>query len=233
MKTIAVMQPYLFPYLGYFQLMQAVDEFVFFDDVNYINKGWVNRNRILLQGKEHLFSLPLTKASQNRKINEIAVNIDDKWRTKFLRSIEAGYKKAPQFELVIPMLERILNKQSTNLADFIASSFDQINAHLGLRTPLVVASQQYPSSGLKGADRIVEICSLAEAKIYINPIGGRGLYSGDRFMESGLQLRFIAALPWKYGQRGIDFVPNLSIIDVLMNVSPKGMQEGLLQYELI
>jgi hypothetical protein len=233
MKTIAVMQPYLFPYIGYFQLMHAVDEFVFFDNVNFVNKGWINRNRILLQGKEHLFSLPLTKASQNRNINEIAVSVDDKWRAKFMRSIEAGYKKAPQFERVNPLLEKILNKKSENLADFIARSFEQINAYLGLRTPLVNASRQYPSTSLKGPDRIIEICNLAEANVYVNAIGGRELYSKERFLDSGVQLRFISTLPWKYGQQGADFVPNLSIIDVLMNSSPLEVQEGLLSYELI
>ena len=233
MKNLAVMQPYLFPYLGYFQLMQAVDEFVFFDDVNFINKSWINRNRILLQGKEHLFSLPLTKASQNRKINEITVSFDNKWRTKFMRSLEAGYKKAPQFEQANPLLEHIINNESDNLADFIARSFEQINTYLGLRTPLVAASKRYPSSGLKGSDRILEICNLAEANVYVNAIGGRDLYSKERFLESGVQLKFISTLPWKYGQQGADFVPNLSIIDVLMNSSPQEVQEGLLSYELI
>jgi hypothetical protein len=232
MKSIAVMQPYLFPYLGYFQLMQAVDEFVFFDDANYIKRGWVNRNRILLQGNEHRFSLPLIKASQNKKINEIAVNIDDRWRSKFMRSVEAGYKKAPQFELVAPMLEQILYTESENLAHFIARSFERINAYLELATPLVSASKQFQISGLKGPEKIIEICKLADAKIYVNPVGGSELYCKRHFLESGLHLKFLTTLPWKYKQRSTEFIANLSIIDVLMNVPTQEVHKGILNHEL-
>ena len=112
------MQPYIFPYLGYWQLMKAVDTFVVFDDVNFIKKGWIHRNNILVSGQKHMFTLPLQKASQNKKINEIDLSESENWREKILRSIFMAYKKAPMFDSVYALLERIIGNQEKNLASF-------------------------------------------------------------------------------------------------------------------
>ncbi|MDR6194877.1 WbqC family protein [Siphonobacter sp. SORGH_AS_0500] len=100
--TLAIMQPYLFPYIGYFQLLNAVDKFVIYDDVAFINRGWINRNSILNNGKAQLFTVPLKEASQNKLIHEISIDTDQKWRDKLLKTIQQNYKKAPHFAAVFP-----------------------------------------------------------------------------------------------------------------------------------
>ncbi|HEY0111260.1 MAG TPA: WbqC family protein, partial [Fibrella sp.] len=126
--TLAIMQPYVLPYIGYIQLMNTVDTFVFYDDVAFINRGWVNRNRLLVNGKEYLFTIPLKEASQNKTIREIELANDPKWRGKLLKTIEQSYRKAPQYTVVMPMTERIINFQAENrsavsVADYIFHSF--------------------------------------------------------------------------------------------------------------
>ena len=114
--TIAIMQPYLFPYIGYFQLIHAVDRFIIYDDVCYINKGWINRNNILLNGAAHLFTIPLQDASQNKRICDIPLSADTKWRTKLLRLIDSAYHKAPCFGKAYPLIENLIQKQYDSIA---------------------------------------------------------------------------------------------------------------------
>ena len=102
---IAIMQPYFFPYLGYWQLMNIVDKFVIYDDVNYIKRGWINRNRILVEGKPFYIHVPVMKASQNKIINEMEVFVDSSLRKKELKTIELAYKKAPFFDSVYPLIK--------------------------------------------------------------------------------------------------------------------------------
>lgn len=102
------MQPYLFPYLGYFQLIQAVDKFILLDDVNFIKRGWVNRNRILVNGKDHLFSLPLQRASQFKKINDLKLADYPGWRNRFFKTLTHAYRQASQYEPVMKMLHQAL-----------------------------------------------------------------------------------------------------------------------------
>src|ERR1039458_5451183 len=168
---IAIMQPYFLPYIGYFQLMNAVDKFVVLDDVNYINKGWINRNNILVNGKANLFAIPLKEASQNKLINEISVVDEAKWRTKLLKTIELSYKKAPFFAIVYPMIEEIINSGNSKISDLNYYSLVRINNYLDLNTEIVSTSSIYKNSDLKAEKRIIDICLKEHASIYINPIG--------------------------------------------------------------
>ena len=120
--NLAVMQPYIFPYLGYYQLVNAVDTFVFFDDVNFINKGWINRNNILQQNQALRFTIPLMKASQNRLINEIELSDYGKWRGDFLKTIEMNYKKASHFTLIYEWLNSFLGKDYKMIGELAAES---------------------------------------------------------------------------------------------------------------
>ena len=233
------MQPYVLPYIGYIQLMNTVDTFVFYDDVAFINRGWVNRNRLLVNGKEYLFTIPLKEASQNKTIREIELANDPKWRGKLLKTIEQSYRKAPQYTVVMPMTERIINFQAENrsdvsVADYIFHSFTELTAYLGITSRLVASSTIYGNGQLKAQERIVDICRQEGAERYINPIGGTELYSQTAFNPIGCELRFIQPRRITYPQTGSsEFVPWLSILDLLMNLNAEEIRPLLTQFDLI
>jgi len=237
--TLAIMQPYVLPYIGYIQLMNTVDTFVFYDDVAFINRGWVNRNRLLVNGKDYLFTIPLKEASQNKPIREIALANDPKWRGKLLKTIEQSYRKAPQYTTVMPITERIVNFQAgsqsdVSIADYIFHSFTELTAYLGITTRLVASSTVYGNGQLKAQERIVDICRQEGAERYINPIGGTELYSQLAFDPIGCELRFIQPQRITYPQFGAsEFVPWLSVLDVLMNVNAESIRPLLTQFDLI
>lgn len=230
---LAIMQPYIFPYIGYFQLIKAVDKFVIYDDVNFINRGWINRNRILVNGKDSLFTIPLKEASQNKLINEIEVNWDDAWKSKWLKTLEQSYKKAPYFQQVRPIIEQTLEQEKTIFSEIIVENLKLINAYLGITTEIISSSSIYQNTELKAQTRIVDICLQEKANHYINPIGGLELYQKEVFEEQGMQLNFIKSKPVQYPQLKNDFVPWLSIIDVLMFNSVEQIQTFLDSYELV
>ena len=227
------MQPYFFPYIGYFQLLNAVDKFILFDDVSFINRGWINRNRILLNKEPFLFSVPLDNASQNRTIKEIKVSNDRRWRNKFLKTLEQSYNTAPYFERTYALIKDILNSSDNYLKDWILKSFSLIKQELNLPVRLVESSEIYNNAELKGAERILDIAKTERAGIYVNPIGGRELYSQDEFVKNGITLLFLRTKDFSYNQFGNTFVPNLSFIDVLMFNSNSEIRSLLNLYDLI
>ncbi len=227
------MQPYLFPYIGYFQLMHAADKFVLYDDVNYIKKGWINRNNILVNHQANLFSIPLKEASQNKLINELYLSDEQKWRAAFLKTIEQAYKKAPFFAEVYVLIQNIINAEVGKISALILKSFRVLNEYLCIDTELVETSAIYDVSHLKGQERILGICKKENTQDYINPIGGQELYSKSMFEDNSIQLNFIKTNPIVYKQFGKEFIPWLSIIDVLMFNSKEEIKIMLNQYELI
>lgn len=227
------MQPYFFPYIGYFQLIDAVDKFVIFDDVNYINRGWINRNRILINGKESIITLPLKAASQNKKINEIDLLLDGKEQQKMLRTIELNYKKAPFFEQVFHLICQIFKLNTVNISNFNYNQICIIRDYLGIKTDIVKSSQLYGNQDLKGEARIIDICEKEHAREYINPSGGLDLYNKERFKEKGINLFFLQPKPIVYTQLTEEFIPWLSIIDVLMFNSVNDVKYLLKQYQLV
>lgn len=229
---IAIMQPYLFPYMGYFQLINAVDKFVLFDDVNYINRGWINRNRILVQGKAHLFTLPLKKAGQNNKINEIYITEKDKWSKRFLRTVETTYRKAPFFEDMFETLRRSLNCSRELLGEFVRHTLSTMCAYLEIDTAIIKTSAVYGNQDLKGQDRIVDICAKEGASEYVNAAGGQELYNRDAFDNKGISLKFIRTGDISYSQFNGEFVPGLSIIDVMMFNGKEQTRKMLQNYAL-
>lgn len=230
--TLAIMQPYLFPYIGYFQLLNAVDKFVIYDDVAFINRGWINRNCILNNGQSQLFTVPLKDASQNKLIYEISLDPDQKWRDKLLKTIQQNYKKAPHFAAVFPLAERIFQQSERNVSTYIYQSLRLICEYLSIDTPLVETSRIYNNAHLKAQERILDICLQEKADHYINPTGGRELYDKELFAENGIKLNFIRANEVPYPQFGNAFVPWLSIIDVMMFNSPEQIHELLKTYTL-
>jgi hypothetical protein len=227
---IAIMQPYFFPYLGYFQLLHAVDCFVVYDDVAFIKQGWVNRNRILINGQPSYVTVPLKQASSFRVIRDI--EIDDspqnrQWPARFLKSVDNAYRRAPQFERVFPLIESVFGAGATKVGELARASVRAVAAHLGLDTEWVETSTRYGNSELAGQERVLAICRAEHATEYVNAAGGAELYSREAFARAGITLRFLASSPHEYRQFGAPFVPWLSIIDVLMFNTPDEVGDRL------
>lgn len=231
---IAIMQPYFFPYLGYFQLISAVDKFIIFDDVQYIAKGWINRNRLLINGNIFLFTIPLEHASTNRNIRDIKLSNNGKWRIKLCQTIRQGYKKSKYFDQVIHLVEEvILDDNVDNISDIARKSLIVISKYLGIHTDIIYSSSVYENQHLRGQDRILNICKLEKADAYINATGGRLLYNRADFHQQAITLKFIESTLSRYNQPGQDeFIPGLSIIDVMMNNSIEDCKLLLDQYQL-
>ncbi|MDK2772955.1 MAG: WbqC family protein [Flavobacterium sp.] len=232
-KTIAIMQPYFFPYIGYFQLINAVDRFIVYDDVNFINKGWINRNSILSNGDRLLITLPLDKSSQNKLINEIEIAKDEKWKLKTLKSIQSLYSKAPFFKEIFPVIESLIASEQLNLATFNFHLLKTISNFLAIETEFVLSSQTYQNQNLKAQDRILDICKVESCSRYINPIGGVALYDKEVFLKNNIQLYFLQTQKIEYKQYKNEFVPWLSIIDVMMFNTKEEVQKMLTQYTLV
>lgn len=232
---VAIMQPYLFPYLGYWQLIKSVDTFVILDDVNFIKKGYINRNSILLNHKSHLFSIPIDRPSQNKLIMDTKLKFSNEEKYQFLRKIYLSYKKAKCFEQVYHMLEEIVLFDENDLTTYIEHSLLKISRYLGLNTKFIRSSSINVGCGLKGQDLIIEKCKSLKANIYINSIGGMSLYNADRFLEEKIELYFIKMKTEKicYKQFNDSFVSNLSIIDVLMFNTKNEILNMLQCYELL
>ncbi|MBR1945381.1 MAG: WbqC family protein [Alphaproteobacteria bacterium] len=230
---VCVMQPYFFPYLGYWQMISAVDTFVIFDDVNYINKGWINRNNILVNGQAWMFTLPLDKASQNKLINEIELGGDLKTREKILRTVQMSYKKAPFYDVIYPLVEKAFLNPQKNLALFLKDHFESVFDFLDIKTKIILSSDVEKDNSLKGQDKILQICRKLDCDTYINTIAGEELYSYDAFAKQNMQLRFIKMKPVEYAQYKQPFVPNLSFIDVMMFNDKARIKDLLLQYDSI
>ncbi|MDH4460752.1 MAG: WbqC family protein [Flectobacillus sp.] len=230
---IAIMQPYILPYIGYFQLIKAVDKFIIYDDVNFINRGWINRNRLLVGGKDSLFTIPLKEASQNKLIHEIEVNWDAAWKSKFLKTLEQSYKKAPFYADVLPLVQASLALDNVPISEVIVENLRILCSYLDIKTEIIASSRSYNNQHLKAQERILDICLQEKAHQYINPIGGIELYDKTVFEEKGMVLNFIKAKAISYPQFKNEFVPWLSILDVLMFNSVAQIQGFLEEYELV
>ena len=230
---LGIMQPYFFPYLGYFQLINTVDTFIIYDNIKFTKKGWINRNRYLINGKDHLFSLPLKKDHDFLEIKDrYLADGYDKEKKKILARIKCAYIKAPYFKECFSLVQECLDCDEKNLFKFIFYSIKQVCTFLQINTPLIISSQVKANHNLKGQDRVINICKAMKANHYINPPGGRELYDRDVFQSSGIELSFLQPGTTPYNQGLDNFIPNLSIIDVLMCNSPEDVQKMVKQYEL-
>ena len=229
---IAIMQPYFFPYIGYFQLISAVDKFIIYDNVKYTKKGWINRNRILQNGIATPLSLPLKSDSDSLDICQrtLATDFDP---DKLLNQICGAYRKAPHFQAALPIIERVLHHKSINLFAFLRHSLVQTCNFLNISTPIETSSEIAINHDLRSKDKVLAICSNQNSKIYINPIGGTELYAKEEFHLHGINLQFLKSGPLDYQQFESPFIPWLSIIDVIMFNSVNSIKsEFISKYEL-
>lgn len=231
----AIMQPYIFPYIGYFNLIHASDFFVFYDDVNYVKKGWVNRNRMLNKGAGDgmLFTLPVEKASRNKVISEIKPLVSPKWKNSFYNKLYYNYKKAPFFGEVVDVLMDPFSKDYSDISGLIAESFVSIYSYLNVEFEFFRSSVLSPETrGLDKADRLIEITKKAGADVYVNAPGGEEIYSKEYFNGKGVKLLFVKPEIREYDQGVESFVPWLSIIDVLMFCSKVDVKYLMSSYTL-
>jgi hypothetical protein len=227
---VAIMQPYLFPYLGYYQLAAAVDRWVFYDDAMFIKQGYINRNSILFNGATYRFSVPIKDQSSFQLINEHhAIPPFD----KILRTISQAYVKAPNFALVFQMVASVLDGRETNIALMAGASLHAVFDYLGIGIQSSWSSAIPGHQRLKGQDRVLAICKTLGASEYVNPIGGLELYGEASFATRGIRLRFHRMRPVVYPQGDSPFVPNLSMIDVLMHNDPDKVKSLLREFDLL
>lgn len=228
---LSIMQPYFFPYIGYFQLLSFSDKFIIYDDVSYIKQGWINRNKILVNNKPSLFTIPLSDSSSNKLICEVYVGpkMFSKWKDKFLRTINQAYAKAPYVNLVTAIVEDVLlDAADRPISEVATKSITCVASFLGINTPIVETSSVYDNKALSAQSRVLDICRQERADLYLNPIGGQTLYSKNDFASQGIRLVFIEPDFIEYKQLKAPFVPWLSILDVIMFNPPHEVRGSLL-----
>ena len=228
------MQPYFFPYIGYFQLVNAVDEFIIYDNIEFTKKGWINRNRILVNGKDAIISLPIKRDSDYLDVKDRFLS--DSWeveRKKMLNRIVESYRKAPYYKECYDLIEKCINYEERNLFKFILHSVQTIMKYLNIDTNLVVSSTISINHKLKSEEKVIAICKKRGAEIYINPFGGKELYNKEHFLKNNLKLQFQKSNNISYSQFNNEFKPLLSIIDVLMFNSKDEIKTFLRDFQLI
>lgn len=242
-RSLAIMQPYFFPYIGYFQLIDSVDEFLLYDNLNFIDSGWIARNRIRQKNAAPVFFIvPLKNKSSNCMIGEIKIDNGRPWRKKMLKSFVNAYNKAEHFEEIMPVLEEILSVEYETVSELNAESIKRICRLLDIKTPVLTDNSPYEDiereiAGLdklpRMHERAVRICQRHGVQRLNNPIGGTALYSKEFFKEYGIELNFIKTGKIEYNQFWQEFAPSLSIIDVLMHCGAEKTKELLKNYTLV
>lgn len=233
--TIAIMQPYIFPYIGYFQLINAVDTFVFYDDVGFIKQGWINRNNLLLNKQKHPFTIPVQHISSFTPIkNTLIAEKPIHWQTKLSATFRQAYQKAPYFDAVFPIVDDILRGcLNKSVGDVAIDSIKRVLAYIELEKNLTSSYGRYDNTHLRLGERVVDICRKENATTYINAIGGQSLYTKEYFSEQALQLYFLKPILRTYMQNTSTFIQGLSIVDVLMYNDPATVKDMLSDYTLI
>jgi len=231
---LAIMQPYLFPYLGYFQLISAVDTFVVYDDAQYMKGGWINRNRILVNGEPKYITLPTTRSEASDLLINQRHFVPEFQEAKLavLRQIEAAYRKAPYFAETLQLVQTCFQCDDTNVALFVAQSIRFCCQHLGISTPIKVSSALAKDANLRAQERVIDMNKVLGADQYLNATGGRELYRKEDFAEHGITLSFIQMHDIHYVQFDKPFTPNLSILDVLMFNPPERSRELLTKFDI-
>jgi len=231
MKRLAVMQPYFFPYLGYFQLIHAADTFVIFDDVNFIKRGWVSRNQLLINGQLHTFTVPVRQASRNKPINNLKLADFNDWSKKFKKKLTHCYAKAPYFEETTRVIFPLMDRNYHTLTHLLTDTIVAICQHLNITTRIITTSTPYNNKSLRGQARIIDICQQENATQYINLPGGQNLYDDATFRKKGITLNFI-----KSNLDAIEFTghtaPYTSIIHLLVTQGRSETKKALDLYTL-
>ena len=234
MKKLAIMQPYFLPYIGYWQLINAVDEFVVYDNIEFTKKGWINRNRILNGDGDRLFTIPLKSDSDFLNVDQRFLSPDsDKEIERTLRIIKSVYKKAPFFEEAYPVIEECFKYSTKNLFSYIYNSIKLICKYLDIKTQIIISSEIAVEHSLKAEKKVITICNALDADGYVNTAGGQEIYNKKEFADNGIELKFIKPKNISYKQFDNEYSPWLSIIDVMMFNDKETIAAMLEEYELV
>lgn len=235
MKKISIMQPYYFPYLGYFGLIKHTDEFILFDTPQYIRHGWINRNRILKQKEGWLYiKVPLKSHSRETAIKDIRIDNSKDWKALTLSQLEAYKKRAPYYNEVIDTINELFSKPTNDITQLNKDCIMAVCRYLGIEREFPIFSQMdikidKPSSPDEWA---LNICRALNINEYWNPPGGMDFFDKSKYDTYGVNLRFHTQILKPYNQKRTDFEAGLSIIDVMMFNSPKEINNMLDMYEL-
>ena len=233
---LGIMQPYFFPSIGYFALIKNVDHFILFDTPQHIRHGWVDRNRILNHKGDPIYiKIPLAKHSRNTAINDLAIRNDEKWKERILAQLVTYKKSAPYYWKVIILLNEIFEFNSSSLVEINYNSLKKVCDYLNISTSISIWSKMnIEIEQIKAPDEwALNICKVLNYTTYYNAIGGRSFFNPAKYEKAGIAIKFLEINHEKYEQNSIEFILNLSIIDVLMFNSPKKIYEMLNNYNLI
>jgi len=224
MKTIAIMQPTYLPWLGYFDLINRSDVFVFLDSVQFDKRSWQQRNRIKTPNGELMLTVPvLTKGRSDQKICDVMIDISQKFEKKHFNSICSNYKKSRYFEFLVVELEEIFNSEINKLADLNIRLIEWLSSKLGINTKFVYSSQ-LDTDGSK-TELLVNICKIINADHYISPAGSKEyIDQNNLFIKSGIKLSYQNYKHPTYSQLYGDFIPYMSVIDLLFNEGKKSLE---------
>jgi len=236
-SRIAIMQPYFFPYIGYWQLLHAADVFVIYDDGMFIKGGWIAHNRILGQdGRPVMIGVDIIGKSRNRQINELQRQVCIPRAKSMIRKLYHLYHKAPHYTEAMRVIEPIMLDEEPNLYCFLAKQLKQVAAYLGIDTEFHLSSEVC-KEGLKHVeDKVFRICHHFGIIDYINPSGaGMQFYNKAHWKEAGgINLQFLRRNEdISYKQFNNEFVPDLSIIDLMMFCSRDELHNILNQYHFL
>ena len=230
---LGIMQPYFMPYLGYWQLMSAVDVFVIYDDGHYRPRGWINRNRVLINGKPSYITVPLSNASPNVLIKDVSVSQETQFKDKIIKTLECSYSRADHFRDTMDLIEPTVRSDESNLVTYLMKGINEIKSYLGIDTKIVFSSEIPKRNDMGVVEKIIDICNYFGADKYYNAIGGRELYFQEDFENENIELSFLKMGDIVYSQPCKEFVPQLSIIDILMFNERHDVIKMLEEYELI
>lgn len=230
---VAIKQPCFMPYVGYFQVIKYVDTYVLYDDVNYYKGGYINRNNILVNNRSNMIVIPVKDASRRKLINEVELHKEDRLFRNATKTIQMAYKKAPYFDAVFPIIERVLDSDDQLVSELAQRSIVEVAAYLGFKTRFIVSSESFSNSrGIEKEQRLITICKEIGAKSYVCDIGGEEIYKKENFEKEGLDLQFFVPALSEYKQFDADFIPALSIIDALMFNSVEEVNAMMDRFEL-
>jgi len=234
---IGIMQPYFFPYLGYFSLIKYTDQFILLDVVQFIRHGWIERNRILKSGQEgwNYIRISLIRHEREATIKDILIREDENWRELIFRQLEHYKKKAPFYEKTIDFLQGCFKVTFVSIAELDAFLLEQVCQYLGISKKITLFSKMNLNieEVKEPDDWALNICIALHATEYINPAGGMEIFDKNKYSKKNVTIKFLKNKLIPYNQFRIKFESGLSIIDALMFNSPESVNQMLDEIQLL
>ncbi len=233
---LGIMQPYFFPYIGYFSLIKNTDRFVFFDTPQYVTRSWMNRNRILnANGEVAYITVPLHKAPQDTAIKDMRIDNSQAWPSSMTARFVHYKKYAPYYRQVTEFFREALLQPFSSLAELNIETTKVVCRRLGIETQFDTFSEMDLKIGPVAApdEWALNITKELGYGTYVNPPGGKSFFDGEKYRASGIELQFLQAELRPYEQCIGRFEPGLSILDVMMFNSVEAIRDMLGEFQLL